>query len=188
MIDLEERRRWSPTKTILLIGPGGAGKSTVGSVLAPLLDRRLIDLDQEFLRLVGNIGEFIRQSGYPAYKAQNSLLAKNIVSETTEGCVLVASSGFLANDNPESALSTNRSILVSSYSVCLLPSRDLEEAVHIVVERQLTRPFTSGRSREEARIRERYPVYAGLGDLIVFSAAPPPDIARAIAARLLPGT
>lgn len=89
MIDLEERRRWSPTKTILLIGPGGAGKSTVGSVLAPLLDRRLIDLDQEFLRLVGNIGEFIRQSGYPAYKAQNSLLAKNIVSETTEGLSLI---------------------------------------------------------------------------------------------------
>lgn len=102
--------------------------------------------------------------------------------------MLVASSGFLANDNPELALGTNKSILESSYSVCLLPSRDLEKAVHIVVERQISRPFTSGRSREEARIRERYPVYASLGDLIVFSAAPPPDIAWVIAARFLPGT
>lgn len=149
-----------------------------------MLGRRLIDLDQEFLRRFGDIGEFIRQSGYQSYKVKNSALVKNTLLEAYDDILFVTSSGFLTEDNPVSAFNANDAVLSASYSVYLLPSRDIEDAVKIVVKRQLSRPFTSDRIREEQVIRERYLIYSGLGDLIVFLAAPPSDIAPAISAHL----
>ena len=184
MIDMDERRPWTGHGNLLLIGPGGAGKSSLGSALAPLLDYRLVDLDAEFGRRIGPIGTFIRDEGYERYKLRNSGLAGRLATEAAAPTLLVASSGFLTPDNPAAALTANRKLLASWYSLCLLPSRDLEQAVAIIVSRQTQRAFSRDRAREEATIRARYPVYAGLGDLIVFSAASPHAIARAIAERL----
>jgi shikimate kinase len=181
MLEIDERRAWQNARILLLIGPGGAGKSTLGSELAPLLGRRLIDLDDEFHRRVGDISNFMASAGYERYKMQNSLLAADIAAEAVVPSLMVASSGFLTPDNPRTALKANLSLLAACYSVCLLPSRNLGHAVSVVVERQLARPFGRGRAGEEAAIRARYQVYAALGDLVVFSTASPSDIATAVA-------
>jgi shikimate kinase len=180
MVDIEERRPWNAARILLLIGPGGAGKSSLGSELAPLLNRRLVDLDHEFCRRVEDITTFMRRVGYERYKVENSALAAKIAAEAVCPTLLVASSGFLTNDNPKAALEANRSLLGACYSVCLLPSRQLERAVSVVLERQLARPFARAKVREEAAIRQRYGVYSLLGDLVVFSAASAADIAAAI--------
>lgn len=180
MVEIDERRPWNGARLLLLIGPGGAGKSALGSELAPLLDRRLVDLDHEFCRRLGDITTFMRREGYEGYKIQNSALAAEIAAEAVCPTVLVASSGFLTNDNPEPALEANRSLLKACYSVCLLPSRDLERAVTVIVERQLERPFARDKVREEAAIRARYGVYLRLGDLIVFAAGSPRETAKAV--------
>jgi shikimate kinase len=187
MIAFEERKPWNCAKTLLLIGPGAAGKSWLGSELAPLLERELVDLDHEFRHRVGDISTFIRREGYANYKIRNSVLAAEIAAETVFPTLLVASSGFLTPDNPEPALRANLGLLEGGYSVCLLPSRDLERAVSIIVERQLTRPFARDRAGEEAVIRARYAVYLPLGDLVVFSTAASRDIANAIARRFSKG-
>jgi shikimate kinase len=184
IIDLYERAPWKDARVFLLISPGGAGKSSLGVELAPLLERDLIDLDFEFERRVGGIEHCIRVCGYRRYKEMNSKLAETITADTMAPTILVASSGFLTIDNPEQALSSNRRILEACYSMCLLPLRSFEEAVQIIVERQMSRSFGSNRAREEAKIRERYAVYAELGDSIVFSTASSHDIARGVAARL----
>jgi shikimate kinase len=184
MIEIEERRQWNAARILLLIGPGGAGKSSLGSELAPLLNRRLVDLDHEFCRRVEDITTFMRREGYERYKTENSALAARIAAEAVRPTLLVASSGFLTDDNPETALKANRSLLEACYSVCLLPSRQLERAVYIIVERQLARPFAREMVREEAAIRHRYDVYSQLGDLAVFSAAPAADIAKAVQRHL----
>ena len=184
MIELDERSAWNSAKCLALIGPGGAGKSSLGIELAPLLERSLIDLDIEFNRRMGDISAYIHNNGHGKYKLANSNLARNIVDEMVAPSVLVTSSGFLTLDNPPQALDANRRLVASSYSVCLLPSRDLERAVSIILERQLARPFSGGPTKEEARIRDRYPIYAGLGDLIVFSITSSAEIARAVTRQL----
>jgi shikimate kinase len=184
MIDITERKPWDGSRNLLIIGPGGAGKSTLGLLLAPLLGRRLIDLDREFERQVGNISEFIRDEGYEQYKTRNSELAQVMASASSEPTMLVTSSGFLTPDNPAYAIKANRHILAEWYSICLLPSRDLERAVAVIVDRQVVRPFTRDRNHEEKTIRVRYPTYRQEGDLIVFSEAPASDIAQAVALRL----
>jgi len=52
---------------IHLIGPGGAGKSTVGRVLAERLDVPFHDLDQAFVQRLGDISVYIDRDGYEAY-------------------------------------------------------------------------------------------------------------------------
>lgn len=95
MIDIDERRRWKGNGHLLLIGPGAAGKSTLGSILAPMLNRYLVDLDQEFGRRHGQIDEFIGAEGYDRYKLLNSVLAEEIAAASEYEMVLVTSSGFL---------------------------------------------------------------------------------------------
>lgn len=188
MVEMDERRPWNAPSILLLIGPGGAGKSSVGSELAPLLKRDRIDLDEEFRRRMGDISDFIAGESYKRYKMANSALAAEIAAEAGSPTLLIASSGFLTPDNPGPALQANRRLFESCYSVCLLPSRDLETAIEIIVERQLARPFGRGGASEEATIRLRYPIYAGLGDLVVFSAASPRNTASAIARRFSAGS
>ena len=54
-IDLIVRRAWNGGKLLFLVGPGGAGKSTLGRSLAPKLWRRLVDLDETFSNRIGDI-------------------------------------------------------------------------------------------------------------------------------------
>lgn len=184
MIELDQRTPLREAKHVFLIGPGAAGKSNLGVELAPLLHRRLVDLDQEFLLRVGNIDSFIRNAGYERYKLRNSQLAREIVTEADNALLLVTSSGFLTLDNPKEVLDANHALLATGYSVCLLPSRDFERSVSVIVERQLSRPFSRSRASEEEIIRDRYPIYARSGDLLVFSTAAPSDIAQAVACCL----
>jgi shikimate kinase len=56
---------------IWLSGPGGAGKTTTGAALAPMLAIPFHDLDQLFSERHGNIGAFIETEGYNAYAYAN---------------------------------------------------------------------------------------------------------------------
>ena len=59
-----------PQCAITLIEPGGAGKSTVGAVLAERLGVRFIDLDRCFAERHGDISAYLRQFGYEATRVQ----------------------------------------------------------------------------------------------------------------------
>jgi shikimate kinase len=183
-MDIQVRRRWDGSENILLIGPGGAGKSSLAIELTPLMDGRCVDLDLEFSRRFGDIGAYIHEKGYGRYKSANAALAAELIDETARLKIFALSSGFLTSDNPPSVLQANQSLVASGYAICILPSRDLECAVNVIVERQMTRPFARGRAAEEATIRRRHPEYAGLGDLILFSIAPTLAIAQAVARHL----
>jgi shikimate kinase len=179
-----ERRCWDQSQVIALIGPGGAGKLSLAVRLAPLLRLSFADLDSEFGRRFGDIGAYIRREVHYAYKLRNAALARQIIAGPFGPKLLVMSSGFLAQDNPPGALEANRRLIAACYSICLLPSRNMEESVAVIVERQSHRRFGRGPAREEAVIRERYPIYAREGDLLVFSTASPDDTAEAITLQL----
>src|SRR6202011_1676379 len=56
---------------IHLVGPGGAGKSTIGVRLADRLNVPFIDLDACFLAQEGDISDYLRCCGYDAYANRN---------------------------------------------------------------------------------------------------------------------
>jgi shikimate kinase len=168
---------------IHLVGPGGAGKSTVGSLVAELLACPFLDLDRLFEDRHGDIDRFLDQHGYAAYARANVEVYHDI--EVNDSGVLALSSGFMTYpDSTHPALpSIRHAIEVRASTVVLLPSLDAEACVAETIRRQRTRGLPRPRSdaREEAVIRARFPVYAALSARQITTMRPAAAVAAEIA-------
>jgi shikimate kinase len=171
---------------IRLVGPGGAGKSTVGARLASRLDLPFIDLDMKFMERVGDISQFIDRRGYEEYARENVETYRSCMGDADCRGVLALSSGFMtypqqihpAYDWLRMEIATSVSTLV------LLPSLELETCVAETVRRQVARPFGGSREREEAVIRERYFVYMAVPAPKVETMRPVDEVVDKILAAL----
>lgn len=163
---------------LFLIGPGGAGKSTVGEKLAVRLGYRFIDLDEQFCQRVANIREYLKSDGYEAYLEQNSALFDALLVELRhQNVVFALSSGFLATDIRQDIVHRNRvRVRESGRSILLMPSKDVDVACRCIVERQLKRGFGLVREKEEVKFRQRFTDYMTLADIQIFSMASPEAI------------
>jgi shikimate kinase len=167
---------------IHLIGPGGAGKSTTGRIVADLLRRPFHDLDRLFEERHGDIDEVIQIRGYAVYARLNVDAYCSVTPR--EPTVLAVSSGFMTypdSIHPEMP-TIRRSIVTRSSTFVLLPSLDLEECVTETIRRQRERPLQHHRTddSEEDVIRERFPIYAALPAQKVSTMRPPAEVAAEI--------
>ena len=171
---------------IQLIGPGGAGKSTVGAALALRLGWPFHDLDREFEDRRGDIDAFIHVHGYAAYARENVAVYLDVVHHLRDA-VLALSSGFMvypASVHPAYA-EVRAAIARGRTTVVLLPSLDRETCVAETVRRQLARPLCRrDAAAEEAVIRERFGRYLALPAPKVETMGTPDGVAAAIHARL----
>jgi shikimate kinase len=183
-VHTEIRRAWRRGAPLVLLGPGGVGKSTLGRALASILGWTLIDLDLAFCEQFEPIGAFIAAHGYDAYRAENLALAEQLIAAAPATSVFVTASGFLVASPGSADRRRADRVVAAGYAVTLLPSLDVDTATPIVVERQLKRGFGFQRETEERKFRERFAIYRSTGDMLVASLAPPEQIAAAIAATL----
>jgi len=151
-------------RVIHLIGPGGAGKSTVGHALARRLGVAFIDLDEEFKARAGDITIYMNANGYHAYARQNVRSYMRRLGALQEEAVIALSSGFMTYDPDIHAgyLALRGRIATNPTTFVLLPSLDYEVCVRETVRRQLTRPFSRSSEREEEVIRHRFEAYEQL--------------------------
>jgi len=171
------------TMHIHLIGPGGAGKTTIGRVLAPLLGYEFYDLDEYFIECTGKIFQYIEDSGHEEYAKQNVLNYYVLKKSIPENVVIALSSGFMTYPpeiHPEYA-KTRDDIENSPNTFVLLPGLDMESCVRETVRRQMLRPYLDGnRGAEEEKIRKRFPMYNSLGCRKVSSAPSVGEVAEFI--------
>jgi shikimate kinase len=149
---------------ITLVGPGGAGKSTIGARLAERLGIDFVDLDRRFADRAGDIGEYIDRLGYRAYATANVDTYVAVLSESGGARVVALSSGFMMYPHDVHPDYSRLRLDVERHptTFVLIPSLDREICVAETVRRQLTRPFARSAAREEAVIRERFSIYVGL--------------------------
>lgn len=149
---------------IRLIGPGGAGKSTIGAALARCLEMSFVDLDVELMRRHGDISELIDGEGYETYARANVETYALLLGELDGRSVVALSSGFMTypRDIHPDYERLRRKVMTSPSTFVLLPSLDLEICVAETVRRQLKRSFVHSVKKEERVIRERFVVYASL--------------------------
>ena len=173
---------------IRLIGPGGAGKSTIGALLAERLEVLFVDLDWHFADLVGDISEYIDRHGYGAYARENIEAYCSLFREAISPGVVALSSGFMtyANDAHPEYGRIHREIEECAQTFVLLPSRDRELCVAETVRRQVARPFGRSPEREEAAIRTRFEIYMALPMRQIVTMRPPAAIVDEIVAALSP--
>jgi len=149
---------------ICLIGPGGAGKSTIGALLAARLNIPFVDLDRCLADRVGDISEYIGRHEYATYARENVEACRRLFGEGIHPRVVALSSGFMTYDadiHPEYAR-VRREIEQHPGTFALLPSFDREVCVAETVRRQVARPFGRPSVKEEAVIRERFEIYLSL--------------------------
>lgn len=149
---------------IHLVGPGGAGKSTVGAALAERLGVLFVDMDVAFVASNGDISVYLETHGYDAYATRNVDLYSALVGEPVRPGVLALSSGFMAyrEDIHPGYHRCRQRIASSEKTFVLLPSLDLEACITETVRRQARRSFARTPEREEQVIRTRFPTYASL--------------------------
>ena len=171
---------------IWLIGPGGAGKSTAGPLVADLLGLPFHDLDRRFSEQLGDIDGFIAAHGYEGYARANVEQCLFLLGDARPA-VIAMSSGFMTYPPgvhpryPE----LRREVEKSPTTFVLLPSLDLETCAAETVRRQLARPFCRrGAAREDAVVRERFPVYASMSAHKIETMRAPTAVAAAILASV----
>ena len=86
-LELERRRvpsawlwRWRLRRRIVLVGPMGCGKSTVGRELARLVGCAHLDADAVFTQAHGPIPEFFAEHGEPAFRRAEEQVLEHLLS------------------------------------------------------------------------------------------------------------
>ena len=154
----------SGCELIRLVGPGGAGKSTIGARLAEHLDVAFYDLDQRLAGLVGDLSAFIDQNGYDAYARENVETYCSLFRDETRPGVVALSSGFMtyAHDVHPEYSRVRRELEQHPNTFVLLPSLDRDVCMAETVRRQIARPFGRSSVKEEAVIRARFEIYMAM--------------------------
>jgi len=149
---------------IQLVGPGGVGKTTIGSALAQRLALRFVDLDAEFAARYGNISVYLDGHSYETYAERNVGLYADLVRGPNRPDIVALSSGFMTyRDDIHPAYRAWRQRIASSpLTFVLLPSLEVDVCSAETVRRQLGRPFARSAEREEHVIRARFPIYLRL--------------------------
>ena len=172
---------------IRLIGPGGAGKSSIGAPLAERLGVPFVDLDERFGATVGDISKYIESQGYDAYAAKNVDVYADVVrGAASREWVLALSSGFMAyrEEIHPAYVHLRRDIAESPTTFVLLPSLNLETCVAEVVRRQRCRPFSRSVEREEQVIRARFALHRDLPVTKLETIRPIAEVVEAVVANI----
>ena len=149
---LSNKRNHAPKKTIVLVGIMGAGKSTVGKILADRLGMRFIDADQEIERAAGcTITDFFEKYGEVEFRKGEERVISRILAG--EPCVLATGGGAFMSE------ATRLLIKKIATSVWLRVSF---EVLAKRLEKRFDRPLLQTADPQQtlkALIKKRYPIY-----------------------------
>jgi shikimate kinase len=154
---------------VFLVGPMGAGKTTIGRRLAQVLQRDFLDSDQEIEQRAGaSIPLIFEVEGEAGFRARE----KTIIAELTQRPAIVLATGGGAILNPE-----NRRCLVGRGFVVYLHTSVNEQLCRTRYDHH--RPLlqtADPRARLEALFAVRDPLYRDVADLIVASDGQSPRV------------
>jgi shikimate kinase len=86
-------------KSIVLVGPPGAGKSSVGRALAALLSWSFIDVDTLIEHKVAmTITEFFAQFGEAVFRAEETAVLEELLAQDVTACVVATGGGIIIKE------------------------------------------------------------------------------------------
>ena len=149
---ISNKRDHAPKKIIVLVGIMGAGKSTVGKILADRLGMQFIDADQEIERAAGcTITDFFEKYGEVEFRKGEERVISRILAG--EPCVLATGGGAFMSE------ATRLLIKKIATSVWLRVSF---EVLAKRLEKRFDRPLLQTADPQQtlkALIKKRYPIY-----------------------------
>ena len=145
---------------IFLIGPMGAGKSTVGRQLAKALDMEFVDCDREIEERTGvTIGIIFEVEGEEGFRKRERAMIETLTER--DGIVLATGGGAVLDEENRSRLRTRGFAIYLNAPVDLLVER---------TARDRQRPLLQNGDPKEKLIalaEEREPLYRQVADMVV---------------------
>ncbi|MGH8671672.1 MAG: shikimate kinase [Burkholderiales bacterium] len=150
------------TGNIFLVGPMGAGKTTVGKLLAKHLDKTFIDADHELERRTGvDIALIFEMEGESGFRAREAKLLEELA--TRQNTVLATGGGAVLSKAVREALRRNGTVVYLRAEVAELRRRTGNDK---------TRPLlqtTDPENKLREILEQRDPLYREIADLVVES-------------------
>lgn len=150
----------SGSQNIFLVGPMGAGKSTIGIRLAKLMDKIFIDSDSEIINITGvSIDLIFEIEGESGFRKRES----KIIAELTarENIVLATGGGAILDAD-------NRGCLKRSGTVVYLKASPEQLLKRTVKDKKRPLLQTDDRlGKIEQLLKTRGPLYEELADIII---------------------
>ena len=107
-------------RDLILIGMPGAGKTTVGRLLAQRLGRDFFDADEELERRFGcDIPTFFAREGEAAFRAEETALLAELGKRS--GCVIATGGGCVTRPENEPLLRQNAAVIWLQRALDRLP-------------------------------------------------------------------
>ncbi|MHB8534707.1 MAG: shikimate kinase AroK [Sulfuricaulis sp.] len=168
----------SRSNNIFLIGPMGAGKSTIGRHLAELLNREFLDTDNEIERRTGaSIPLIFEIEGETGFRSRESSVLNDLTNKSN--LVLATGGGAILSLDNRGTLH-NRGVVVYLHA----PLDTLLQRTQRDRHRPLLRTTDRRRAMEEI-LKAREPIYRQTADLVIETAhRSPASVAREIARKL----
>lgn len=149
-----------PTKNIVLIGPMGAGKSTIGFLLSKTLKTPFVDIDHEIEARAGaDIPWIFEKEGEAGFRKRESNLLDEISKR--QGIVLATGGGAIVSEK-------NRAILKSTGIVVYLAASIEQQIARTAKDKH--RPLLQTQNPKEvliALMAQREPLYKEIAQVIV---------------------
>ncbi|HJX17614.1 MAG TPA: shikimate kinase AroK [Acidiferrobacterales bacterium] len=163
---------------VFLIGPMGAGKTTIGRHLATLLHKRFVDVDHEIEKRTGvTIPVIFEIEGEAGFRRRESAVIEELTRDTN--IVLATGGGAVL-------LEENRKVLKDRGTVAYLQA-DIDTLVERT-RRDRNRPLLqteNPRAKIEELLQQREPIYREVADIIINTGQrAPSSVAREVVVRL----
>jgi shikimate kinase len=147
------------SQNIILVGPMGAGKTTVGKQIASQLKMQFVDVDQELEKRTGVsinlIFEIEKEAGFRA--RETAMLAELLNAKNT---VIATGGGIITNEQ-------NRDLLKQSAGLVIYLKTEVKHQLKRL-RRDKQRPLLQGEGRRERLLnlaRIRNPLYEQVADV-----------------------
>lgn len=163
---------------VFLIGPMGAGKTTIGRHLAALVHKRFLDADHEIEKRTGvSIPVIFEIEGESGFRRRESMVIGDLTQE--RDIVLATGGGVVLLEENRLALRQN--------GIVVYLHADIETLVERT-RRDRNRPLLQTgdpRAKIEELLHQREPIYRQVADVVIDTGQrAPSSVARDIAARL----
>jgi shikimate dehydrogenase len=158
-------------ENVVLVGMPGCGKTTVGKLLASLLGKTFLDIDELVVNKTGlSISELFNQVGEDGFRRIETEVIREIASK--QGAVIATGGGAILRRENVLHLKQNGRIYFLDRAVEKLPVSE-------------DRPLSATPLALQQRYKERYPIYSTVCDVRIEADGMPHEVANFIREDLL---